>query len=159
MTPAARRLDASWCCRARGGRRRARRPESAPPLAPAGGPLIPTTRVTRGPLELSVNATGELRAAKSAMLPAPSVGGTLRILSSRDAGSTVKTGDVMVELDPTEQIYALEQAKSELEQAEQEIVKRKADADGPGRAGQGRAADRPLRRPPRPARRRSRTGT
>ena len=101
---------------------------SSEALAPTGNPLVPTTRITRGPLELSVVATGEVRAAKSAMLPAPSVGGTLRILKIAPTGTSVKGGDIIVELDPTEQIYALEQAKSELEQAEQEIVKRKADA-------------------------------
>jgi HlyD family secretion protein len=92
-------------------------------------PLVPTTRVTRGPLELGVHAIGELRAAKSAMLTAPSVGGTLRILRLVDTGSAVKAGDVIAELDPTEQLYALEQAKSELDEAEQQIVKKKADLD------------------------------
>ena len=90
---------------------------------------IPTTKVTRAPLELSVHANGELRAVRSAMLPAPSVGGTLRILSLVATGTAVKTGDVIAELDPTEQIYALEQSRSELEEAEQQIVKRRADLD------------------------------
>src|SRR5215475_219746 len=93
------------------------------------GAPCPTTRVTRGPLELSVHATGELRASKSAMLIAPSVGGTLRILRMLDTGMSVKAGDVIAELDPTEQQYALEQAKSELAEAEQQIVKKKADLD------------------------------
>ena len=83
---------------------------TAPPLLPPSDPLVPTTRVTRGPLELSVHATGELRASKSAMLTAPSVGGTLRILQLLDAGVSVKAGDVIAEFDPTEQQYALEQA-------------------------------------------------
>ena len=94
--------------------------------APPSDPLVPTTRVTRGPLELSVHANGELRASKSAMLIAPSVGGTLRILRLLDAGVSVKAGDVIAEFDPTEQQYALEQARSELEEAEQQIVKKKA---------------------------------
>jgi len=97
--------------------------------APAGGPLIPTTRVTSGPLELSVHASGEVRASKSSMLIAPSVGGTLRILTLAASGTAVKAGDLVVELDPSEQQYALEQAKSELAQADQEILKRKADAN------------------------------
>jgi multidrug efflux pump subunit AcrA (membrane-fusion protein) len=97
--------------------------------APADDPLVPTTRVTRGPLELSVHATGELRASKSAMLIAPSVGGTLRILRLLDAGAAVKAGEVIAEFDPTEQQYALEQAKSELEEAEQQIVKKRADLE------------------------------
>jgi HlyD family secretion protein len=95
----------------------------------ADDPLVPTTRVTRGPLELGVHAIGELRASKSAMLIAPSVGGTLRILRLVDTGTSVRAGDVIAELDPTEQLYALEQAKSELDEAEQQIVKKKADLD------------------------------
>ena len=124
----------------------------------AGGPLIPTTRITRGPLELSVNATGEVRAAKSAMLPAPSVGGTLRILKLAPTGTTVKTGDVIVELDPTEQIYALEQAQVRAAAGRAGNRQAQGRRGGPGRAGQGRAADRALRRPARPARRRGRQG-
>ena len=97
--------------------------------ATTSDPLVPTTRVTRGSLELSVHANGELRASKSAMLIAPSVGGTLRILRLLDAGTSVKAGEVIAEFDPTEQQYALEQARSELEEAEQQIVKKKADLD------------------------------
>ncbi|MFI5177127.1 MAG: efflux RND transporter periplasmic adaptor subunit [Vicinamibacterales bacterium] len=96
---------------------------------PAEDPLVPTTRVMRGPLELGVHAVGELRASKSAMLMAPSVGGTLRILHMLDTGMPVKAGDVIAELDPTEQQYTLEQSKSELEEAEQQILKKKADLD------------------------------
>ena len=40
----------------------------------------------------------------------------------------VKAGDIVVEFDPADQQYALEQAKSELDEAEQTIVKMKADA-------------------------------
>jgi len=96
---------------------------------PADDPLVPTTRVVRGPLELGVHTTGELRASKSALLLAPSVGGTLRILRMLDTGMPVKTGEIVAELDPTEQLYALEQAKSQLDEAEQQIVKKKADLD------------------------------
>ena len=39
----------------------------------AANPLIPTTHVVAGPLELSVNAIGDLRAANTAMLMTPSV--------------------------------------------------------------------------------------
>ena len=63
------------------------------------------------------------------MLIAPSVGGTLRILKLLDTGMSVKADDVIAELDPTEQLYALEQARSELAEAEQQIVKKKADLD------------------------------
>jgi HlyD family secretion protein len=100
-----------------------------PPATQPEDPLVPTARVARGPLELSVHATGELRASKSAMLIAPSVGGTLRILRLPETGVSVKAGDVIAEFDPTEQQYALEQARSQLAEAEQQIVKKKADLD------------------------------
>jgi hypothetical protein len=43
-------------------------------------------------------------------------------------GMPVKNGEIVMEFDPADQIYALEQARSELAEAEQEIVKMKADA-------------------------------
>ena len=43
-------------------------------------------------------------------------------------GDTVKAGDVVLEFDPSEQEYNLEQAQSALDQAEQQITKIKADA-------------------------------
>jgi HlyD family secretion protein len=99
----------------------------ATPVAASEGPVVPTARVARGAIALDVNVTGELRAARSMMLPAPSVGGTLRIVRMVPTGTAVKTGDVIIELDPSEQQYALDQAKSQLDEAEQTIVKRKAD--------------------------------
>ena len=43
-------------------------------------------------------------------------------------GQAVKKGEVVFEFDPSEQHYKLEQNRSELLQAEQEITKAKADA-------------------------------
>jgi HlyD family secretion protein len=97
-------------------------------LTAAAGPVIPTARVTRGPLDRRIITTGELRASRSSLLIAPSVGGSLRILQMVPTGVAVEAGDVVVELDPTEQLYQLEQARSELLQAEQEMTKRRADA-------------------------------
>jgi macrolide-specific efflux system membrane fusion protein len=88
---------------------------------------VPTERVARGALSLDVHLDGELRAAKSVSIAAPSVGGTLRILSMLETGTEVSEGDVVMEFDPAEQQFALEQALSELEEAEQEIRKREAD--------------------------------
>ena len=105
------------------------RPATASAASPSTGAVVPTASVVRGPLELSVHVTGELRAARSAMLMAPSVGGTLRILRLLPTGTTVQAGDLIAELDPSEQMYALEQARSELLEAEQQIVKRKADLE------------------------------
>ncbi len=40
----------------------------------------------------------------------------------------MKKGDVVIEFDPSEQRYKLEQSRSELQEAEQDIIKAKADA-------------------------------
>ena len=89
---------------------------------------LPTARVMRGPLDLKVYTTGELRPSRTAMLSAPPVGGVLQIVHLAKSGTRVKQGDVVAEFDPSEQEYNLEQAGSQLEEAEQEIRKMKADA-------------------------------
>ena len=90
---------------------------------------LPTVRVVRGNLDLSVHTTGELRSGKSAMVVAPSVAGTLQIVRLAAAGANLKPNDVVVEFDPSEQEFSLEQSRSELEQAEQELVRSKAESD------------------------------
>ena len=100
----------------------------AVPTLPERGSSVPTARVTRGALKLTVHATGELRAGRTVTLVAPTVGGMLRIVKLVQTGMPVKSGETVVEFDPADQLYALEQAKSELAEAEQEIVKMKADA-------------------------------
>ena len=100
----------------------------AVPSLPDRGTDTPTARVVKGPLKLTVNATGELRAGRTITMVTPSVGGMLRIVTLVPTGVAVKAGDVVMEFDPADQQYAIEQAKSELEEAEQNIVKMKADA-------------------------------
>ena len=90
---------------------------------------IPLAEVKRGEIDLQVLAAGELRASHSIMLSAPSVGGgALQLVHLVHTGQSVKKGDVVFEFDPSEQLYKLEQNRSELQQAEQEITKAKADA-------------------------------
>lgn len=100
----------------------------AVPRLPSGDPATPSARVTKGPLKLTVHATGELRAGRTMTLVAPAVGGMLRIVRMVPTGVPVKAGDLVMEFDPADQVYALEQAKSELAEAEQAIVKLNADA-------------------------------
>ena len=97
-------------------------------LSPAGK-VIPTTRVQKGTLELDINTPGELHTPHSAMLVAPSVNGTLQIVHLVKTGSQVKAGEVIVEFDPSEQEYNLEQSRSQLAEAEQQIIKATADAE------------------------------
>jgi multidrug efflux pump subunit AcrA (membrane-fusion protein) len=89
---------------------------------------VPTARVTRGPLKLDVYAAGDLRAGRVASLIVPPVGGTVRLEQLANSGASVKAGDVVFAFDPSAQEYALEQSQSELLEAEQEIVKMRADA-------------------------------
>jgi multidrug efflux pump subunit AcrA (membrane-fusion protein) len=89
---------------------------------------VPTAAVVRGPLTPTVHALGELRAGRTMTLVAPSVGGMLRAVTILTTGTAVKTGEAVVEFDPADQQFALNQAKTEVQEAEQEIVKMKADA-------------------------------
>ena len=90
---------------------------------------VPLAQVKRGDIDLHVHATGELRASHSIMLSAPAVGGdALQLTHLVKTGQPVKKGDLVFEFDPSEQHYKLEQNRSELLQAEQEITKAKADA-------------------------------
>jgi multidrug efflux pump subunit AcrA (membrane-fusion protein) len=97
--------------------------------APTAGRTVPSTRVVRGTLKLDVHATGALRAGRVASLMAPPAGGTLRLVRMADTGSALRAGDVAMEFDPAAQQFALEQANSELAEAEQEIIKMRADVD------------------------------
>jgi HlyD family secretion protein len=91
---------------------------------------IPTAIVKEVDLQLKVFTTGVLRTAKSRAITAPPIaGGTLQIVTLARSGAQVHTGDVVLEFDPSQQGYNLGQNRSDLLQAEQEIVKAKADAD------------------------------
>lgn len=90
---------------------------------------IPVAKVKQGDLNIEVHGTGELSASHSVMLVAPAIGGdALQITKLVQTGYAVKKGDLVVEFDPSEQRYKLEQSGSELLQAQQEITKAKADA-------------------------------
>jgi multidrug efflux pump subunit AcrA (membrane-fusion protein) len=96
-------------------------------MSETAGPVVPTARVSRGSLTLATHLQGELRATKQVNLTVPSVGGALRILTLVETGTPVEKDEVIMELDPADQQYALEQAESELQEALQEIIKRRAD--------------------------------
>lgn len=91
------------------------------------GAGIPTARVMEGDVPVVVHANGELRPVRAVGLVAPTIGGPLQILHIMGTGTPVKAGDVVVEFDLSEQEERLAQSKSELEQAEQEITKLRAD--------------------------------
>jgi multidrug resistance efflux pump len=89
---------------------------------------IPTAVVKRGRLDMKVYTAGGLRATRSVMTVAPSVSGNLRIIRLVPTGTNAHAGDVVVEFDPSEQQYNLEENRFDLEEAAQEIAKAKADA-------------------------------
>lgn len=90
---------------------------------------VPTGIVKRGDLDMKVFVTGELKASHSETLTAPPIGGgALQLTHLLHTGTVVKKGDLVMEFDPTEQMYKVDQSRSELLQAEQEITKAKADA-------------------------------
>jgi HlyD family secretion protein len=93
------------------------------------GPKVPTARVRRGDLAIDVYTRGEFRATRSAMLVAPQAPGSLQIVSLAKTGARVRERDVVVEFDPAEQEFNLEQARSRLAEVEQEIRKGAGDAE------------------------------
>ena len=93
----------------------------------ADPPSIPTTRVVRGSIELNVRTVGELRASMVKPLPAPAVGGLMRLVRIVETGTEVHAGDTVMVFDPTEQEYTLEVSLSQLAEADQEIAKIRAD--------------------------------
>src|SRR3954471_17308292 len=71
---------------------------------------VPTAEVKRGEMAIEVHATGALSASHTVMLAAPTVGGdALQITHLAQTGERVRKGDVVVEFDPSEQNYKLEQ--------------------------------------------------
>ncbi len=96
------------------------------PVAARG---VPTSRVIGGSLRLDVRTIGELRPGRIVSLAAPPAGSALRIVRIAETGSAVRAGEVVVEFDPAEQHYVVEQAESELAEAEQQIVRMRADLE------------------------------
>jgi multidrug efflux pump subunit AcrA (membrane-fusion protein) len=97
------------------------------PVLPTTRSAVPTAEVMRGPLKLTVYANGELRAGRTVNLMAPPAGGSLRIVKLIQTGVAVKKDDVIIEFDAADQQYQYEQAKSDLAEADQQIVKMRAD--------------------------------
>ncbi len=95
----------------------------------AGELDVPTTTVKQADVQLKILTTGALRSKESPVIAAPTIaGGTLQIIQLARFGARVRKGDVVLEFDPSEQEYKRAQNRSDLEQAEQEIVKAQADA-------------------------------
>jgi multidrug efflux pump subunit AcrA (membrane-fusion protein) len=94
------------------------------------GSEVPTTRVKKGRVVVSVSARGELQGGNSEMLTAPMVGGgDLPITFLREPGELVQAGDTVVEFDTTQQDYNLREAQADLAEAQQQVIKAQADSE------------------------------
>lgn len=97
-------------------------------MLPEDASAIPVAPVQRGRVEVTVRATGDIRASRAVQVFAPPAGGTMTIVRLAPTGSALAAGDVVVEFDSADQVFALDQARSDLALAEQEIVKADAQA-------------------------------
>jgi HlyD family secretion protein len=94
------------------------------------GVELPTTKVKRGRVTLTVAARGELQGGNSEMLTAPMIGaGTLAITYLREPGELIQPGDTVVAFDTTEQEYRLKEAEADLAEAQQQVIKAQADSE------------------------------
>src|SRR4051812_33105967 len=94
------------------------------PKRPGG---VPPSRVGRGPLKLPSSPGGGRRGAPPYTLRPPPAGAPRRWRSPAQTAPAVKKDDVVLAFDAADQEFALEQAKTDLAEAEQSIVKMKAD--------------------------------
>ena len=91
---------------------------------------VPTAKVQRGDLSLTIVATGSLRGQHPEILSAPMTGGNeLHITALLKSGTPVQKGDVVVKFDTTEQEYKLKEAEADLAEAEQHILQAKAQQE------------------------------
>ncbi|PYR40751.1 MAG: hypothetical protein DMF93_10215 [Acidobacteria bacterium] len=97
-------------------------------VSSSGPKTVPTAHVQRGRVQVKVYTVGELRGTRSIQLAVPPMGGQLQIVKLADTGDAVKANDVVVEFDASEQEFNLEQARFDLQLAEQDIVKADAQA-------------------------------
>lgn len=99
-------------------------------LRASKGARVPTAKVQRGDVTLTITARGELRGGNPQVLTAPMTGGTeMHIVRLRKTGEEVKTGDVVVQLDTAEQQFKLQEAQADLAEAEQNLTKARAQRE------------------------------
>jgi HlyD family secretion protein len=95
----------------------------------SAGLELPTTRVKKGRVVLTVAARGELQGGNSEMLTAPMIGGgALAITLLREPGELINVGDTVVQFDTTEQEYKMKEAEADLAEAQQQVIKAEADS-------------------------------
>jgi multidrug efflux pump subunit AcrA (membrane-fusion protein) len=91
---------------------------------------VPTTKVRRGKVSITVSARGELQGGNSEMIVVPPLGAdSTAVTFLRSPGEPVKPGDTIVEFDTTLQEYNLREAEADLAEADQQVIQAQAAAD------------------------------
>jgi len=97
-------------------------------IATASSTETPATRVRRGSVTIAVTARGELQGGNPETLTAPAVAQeSIVVTFIRQPGELVKAGDVVVQLDTTQQEYNLREAEADLAEAQQKVIQSEAD--------------------------------
>ena len=94
-----------------------------------GGRDIPTAKVSKGELVVSLTENGTLAAKRSVSISAPRIRGNLLIVKLVPEGTMVKAGDFLIQFDPTEQETKLRDAQAELKIAEANLQRAVAQYD------------------------------
>jgi multidrug efflux pump subunit AcrA (membrane-fusion protein) len=91
---------------------------------------LPSTKVRRGRVTISVTARGELQGGNTEMIVVPPTGAdSTAITFLREPGEMVEAGDVVVEFDTTLQEYNLREAEADLAEAGQMVIQAQATSD------------------------------
>jgi len=91
---------------------------------------LPSTKVRRGRVTISVTARGELQGGNTEMIVVPPTGAdSTAITFLREPGEMVEAGDTVVEFDTTLQEYNLREAEADLAEAEQMVIQAQATSD------------------------------
>lgn len=88
--------------------------------------VVPTVEVQRGDLSMAITARAELRGGDPETLVVPMTGGEQHIVMLLKPGDQVKAGDVVVQLNTSEQEFKLKEAESDLAEADQHLLQAKA---------------------------------
>ena len=91
---------------------------------------VPSTKVRKGTVSISVAARGELQGGNAEMIVVPPTGAdSTAVTSLRAPGEMVEKGDTVVEFDTTLQDYTLREAEADLAEADQQVIQAQATAD------------------------------
>ena len=74
-------------------------------VSPSAAKAIPTAHVQQGRVQVTVYTVGELRGTRAVQLAVPPMGGQLQIVKLAETGDAVKSGDVVMEFDASEQEF------------------------------------------------------